>query len=502
MIRPAVGLLLQTSALSVLAEASNRVTLPDYDRSALRAAIVHIGVGGFHRAHLATYVDELAVAGNTDWAIVGCGVLESDAPMAQTLRSQDMLYTLITRGADTSSVQVIGSIIDYIHGHPDSEPVVQRMADPQTQIVSLTVTEGGYPVDDISGAYLPDSPNAGPDAAFGMIAAALERRRVSGAGPVTILSCDNIMSNGTVTRTATLGEAARFGQELIDWIEGSVSFPNSMVDRITPATVSADAEWLAESCGINDGWPVVTEPFRQWVVEDRFAGDRLPLEQLDVIVTDDVEPYEFMKLRLLNAGHSCLAYLAALDGIERVDEAMAAPHIAAYVRAFLESEARPVLPAVVGIDIDGYIETLIERFSNPAIGDQISRLCLDGTAKFPKFLLPTVRAQLEVGGEVGLAGLALAGWCQYLGGRSDDGATLDLAADPLLDQALAFAEASKADPLKFLGFEAVFGTELVSAMPLQHAFAQALQRIRANGVRSTIEQTIQELESTGGEQTS
>jgi len=283
----------------------------------------------------------------------------------------------------------------------------------------LTITEGGYPIGDVAGDFDADSPNAGPAGAFAMIAAGLDARRSQHGAPITVLSCDNIMSNGNVTRTATLGAAASLGNELLDWIGAAVSFPNSMVDRITPQTADTDREWLAATHNIEDRWPVVTEPFRQWVIEDKFAGARPPLEELDdnVIITDDVEPYEFMKLRLLNAGHSCLAYLAALDGIVTVDAAMAEPAISRYLDAFLHREAKPVLPDVKGIDIDNYIASLVERFANPQIGDQISRLCLDGSAKFPKFLLPTLRAQVAADGPVALSALALAGWCDYLNGH-------------------------------------------------------------------------------------
>lgn len=486
---------LQASLLPMLND--DTLVSPVYDRGALRPSIVHIGVGGFHRAHLATYVDELCAQGHTDWSIVGCGVLAGDSAMADALQSQDHLYTLITRGATTTDVQVIGSITDYILATPDPRPMIDRIAHEDTQIVSLTVTEGGYPINDVTGDYLAESRNAGPTSAFGILAAALEQRRASHGKPVTIMSCDNIMTNGSVTRTATLGEAAAFGAPLIEWIESSVSFPNSMVDRITPATADTDREWLQENHQISDRWPVVTEPFRQWVVEDNFAGDRLPLEQLDVIVTDDVEPYEFMKLRLLNAGHSCLAYLAALDGIETVDAAMADPAILQFVRTFLDVESKPVLPPVAGIDVDAYNETLIERFSNPKIGDQISRLCLDGSAKFPKFLLPTVRAQIANNGPLGLAALALAAWCQYLNAVDDHGQPIQLAPDPNLEQAQHYAQLSVSEPAAFLDFETVFGTDIRESASFQSAFSTALLRLRETGVGSAIQTALNEVENLG-----
>lgn len=481
-----------------LASIESSLVVPTYDRASVRASIVHLGVGGFHRAHLATYIEELCTQGNTLWGIVGCGVLPGDSVMAEALGAQDTLYTLIIRGTDNTEVQVIGSLIKYVHASPDATAAIDQISDSATQIVSLTVTEGGYPVNDLTGDYQPDSPNAGPTSAFGIIAQALDQRRRINGAPITILSCDNIMSNGHVAQTATLGEAQRFGKDLIDWIATSVSFPNSMVDRITPATTDTDRAWLAREHGIEDRWPVVTEPFRQWVVEDNFAGERPPLEHLDIIVTGDVEPYEFMKLRLLNASHSCLAYLAALDGIETVDAAMAEPPIARYVRAFLDLEATPVLPPVDGIDVNAYNDTLIERFSNPAIGDQIARLCLDGSAKFPKFLLPTVRAQLKARGSVGLSALALAGWCQYLIGTDDRGRAIKHSPDPQLQEAVRYATLSITEPAAFLKYAAVFGDDLATSEPFRNAFSTAIERIRHGGIRSAIELAINELENLGG----
>ena len=487
---------------AMLASIEDSIVVPSYDRSGVRGSIVHLGVGGFHRSHLATYVEEICSHGNTQWGIVGCGVLPGDVAMADALGAQDTLYTLITRGSADTTVQVVGSLIEYVHASPDASVAIERIAHADAQIVSLTVTEGGYPVDDLTGAYQPDSPNAGPASAFGIIAAALDQRRRLHGAPLTIMSCDNIMGNGHVAQTATLGEATRFGQDLMDWIATSVSFPNSMVDRITPATTESDRSWLATEHQISDLWPVVAEPFRQWVVEDNFAGERPPFEDLDVIVTDDVTPYEFMKLRLLNAGHSCLAYLAALDGIETVDAAMADPAIARYLQAFLELEASPVLPPVAGIDVTAYNSSLIERFSNPAIGDQIARLCIDGVAKFPKFLLPTVRAQLHAGGPVGLSALALAGWCQYLIGTDDHGKPIELSPDSQLDEAVRYAALSLTDPGAFVGFAAVFGDDLAASTPFRESFATALDRLRSGGMRSAIEQAVTELENRVGAPTS
>lgn len=475
MLHDTAALAVSAAALPALAE---RVATPTYERSSLRRSIVHFGVGGFHRAHLATYVDELARAGHDGWSIVGVGVLASDARMAEVLETQDHLYTLVSRGADGTTAQIIGSIVDFVMAVDDQAPLIDRIAHDDTQIVSMTITEGGYPVDDVTGEFI--SSQSPPSGAFAVLALGLDQRRLAGGTPLTVMSCDNIMTNGQVARTATLGEAARHSPELVEWIEANVRFPNSMVDRITPATTPADGEWLERTYGVSDAWPVVAEPFRQWVVEDDFGGDRLPLESLDVIVTDDIDPYELTKLRLLNAGHSCLAYLAALDGFERVDDAMADPALREFVTRLLHIEAKPTLPSAAGIDLDDYIASLIERFSNPGVGDQISRLCLDGTAKFPKFLLPTVRAQLDGDGNFGRCALALAGWCEYL-------ATVDEpSADPRLSEALDYAAASIENPRAFLEFTDVFGSELAASPAFVDAFASALTAIRRDGVQSAV----------------
>ena len=468
-----------------------RATLgaPEYDRSGLTPSIVHIGVGGFHRAHLATYVDELCRSGHTDWAILGSGVMPGDAAMADALLPQDGLFTVVERGATLSTATVIGSMVGYIHAHPDHAGLIDAIAAPTTQIVSLTVTEGGYPIDDATGAFDASSPNASPTSAFAVIAAGLANRMRNGAGPLTIMSCDNIMSNGAATRRSTLGVIESIGDELTEWVNANVSFPNSMVDRITPATAESDPQWLADNYEVADAWPVVCEPFRQWVIEDDFAGARLPLEDLDVIITDDVTPYEHMKLQLLNAGHSCLAYAAALLDIEFVHDAMADPDVRLFVRSFLDNEAKTSLAPVPGLDVDDYINTLIDRFSNPQIRDQVARLCQDGSGKLPKFLLPTMRTQLAQDGPLDLGALLLATWCQYLGGVSDSGQTIDVAPDPLLDAGRDAAAASLDDRTAFLSFAQVFDDELANDARFAAAFDSALENLRKLGVRSAIRHT-------------
>lgn len=477
---------------TTLEQLDPRVTVPGYDRSSLRPSIVHIGVGGFHRAHLAAYIDELAAAGHTDWGIVGAGVMEHDAAMAAALDAQQGLYTLVTRAEEGIEARVVGSLLRYVHAFPDLEPLVGRIADPATRIVSLTVTEGGYPVDDETGEFDPSSPNAAPHSAFAAIVAGLRRRHDEGHGPLTLLSCDNVMGNGGVTRTSTLGVAAELDPGLVDWIRDHIAFPNSMVDRITPATTDRDRVWLAETFGIEDRWPVMTEPFRQWVIEDTFAAGRPPVEELDAIITEDVEPYELFKLRLLNASHSCLAYLARLLEIDLVDEVMAEPRFTAFVQRFLLEEAGPTVPDLPGIDLRDYQDALVARFANPAIGDQVTRLCLDGSPKFPKFLLPTIRTQLKAGGPIRLSALALAGWCAYLEGRADSGADLEPSPDPRLAEAQGYARASREDPAAFLDYRAVFGDDLPADARFVGEFTDALRSLRADGVRATMDRYLRD----------
>jgi mannitol 2-dehydrogenase len=478
---------LRTSSLSHI---NGRVAVPRYDRGALMPGIVHIGIGGFHRAHFALYVDELAGMGHTAWGIVAAGVRAQDAALTAALTAQEGLYTLVTRDEGYLDARIVGSLVGVLHAYPDVEALVAQIGDPATQIVSLTVTEGGYPVDDDTGEFDAQSPNAAPASAFGAIVQGLRRRRDTGHGPVTVISFDNIMGNGHVARTATRGVAHLSDPDLVDWIDEHVAFPSSMVDRIVPMTTDADRTWVAEHFDIDDRWPVMTEPFRQWVVEDDFAGQRLPLEELDVIVTDDVEPYELFKLRLLNASHSCLAYLARLVGITLVHDVLAEPRFATFVRRFLADEAGPAVPRAPGIDLADYQASLLRRFSNPAIGDQVDRLCLDGSSKFPKFLLPTVRAQLDRTGPIELAALALAGWRTYLLGRDESGAVIPLADDPRLEEARRFAQASQDDPAAFLAFDAVFTEDLRTDERFVRTFSAAVRAIHEQGVRPVLDRVL------------
>jgi mannitol 2-dehydrogenase len=439
------------------------ITVPGYDREGLVPRILHVGVGGFHRAHMALYTDEAAAAGG-DWGICGVGLLDADRRMAEILRVQDRLYTLIERDSEGSRPRIVGSIVDYALAADDERAFAERVADPRTAILSLTITEGGYSL-------------AVANPTIEAIVACLEGRRAAGREPLTILSCDNLPGNGDVARAAIVAVAERRGTELARYVD-ACAFPNSMVDRITPQTRELDRAWLRDEVGIDDGWPVVCETFRQWVVEDRFAAGRPQWEDVGVLFTDRVHDWELYKLRLLNASHSCMAYLMALADVVYVDEAMSIPAVRRYLEQLLGDEAIPTLPEIPGHPAAAYAEMVLQRFTNTGVRDQIARLCIDGTAKFPSFLVPTVEAQLERGGPVACGALALAAWARYL-------ATVPSelrAPDSRGDRSVALAQRSLADPLAFLELEEVFIPRLRESDRFRDAFTAAAAG-RAGGGR-------------------
>jgi mannitol 2-dehydrogenase len=447
------------------------ISVPAYDRARLGPRIVHVGVGGFHRAHLAAYTHELA-AGGGDWGIVGLGLLDQDGEMATVLGAQDHLYTLIETGDSEPSAEVIGSITGFVHAPAGHDAAVAELVSaPTTSILSLTVTEAGY------AEPAPEHSAAGARTTFDRIAAALAVRRERGAGPLTILSCDNLPGNGTAARRATTAAAARIGGDLPAWVEEHCSFPNSMVDRITPVTTDADRAWLLESTGIDDRWPVVAEPFRQWVLEDEFMAGRPSWEDAGALFTDRVHDWDLYKLRLLNAGHSCMAYLSALAGIAFVHEAMALPAVQTFLEELLYREAMPTLVAIPGHPREDYVARVLQRFANRGVRDQIARLCIDGSAKFPTFLIPTIVRQLDAGGPIERAATALAGWARYLGVVDPADQSFDAGAET----ARRYGADAVADPLAFLGYDAIFPPAVQTSARFRDAFAEAYRRIAEDG---------------------
>ena len=417
--------------------------------------------------------------------------------MAQALAAQDHLYTLVEKHGDGSDeARVIGSIVDYLYAPDDPDAVIARLADPATEIVTLTITEGGYAISDVTGHFDPDAPGvaedlrpgAVPRSVFGLVTAGLARRRDAGTGPFTIVSCDNLPGNGALAREAFTSFARRLDPELAGWIESEVRFPNSMVDRITPATTDADRAEVAARFHIADRWPVVCEPFTQWVLEDSFCSARPPLEDVGVQIVNDVEPYELMKLRLLNASHQGLCYFARLCDYTYVHEAAADPLFRAFLRRYMDEEATPTLDPVPGIDLTSYKDELIERFSNPEIRDTVARLCAESSDRIPKWLLPVVRIELERGGPVRLSAAIVASWARYAEGVDEHGKSIEIV-DRRREEVIALAARSEADPTAFIANRELFG-DLIDEPRFVEAYVETLRALREDGARQTLEQLV------------
>ena len=487
-----------------LPELAARVAIPSYDRSLVRTGIVHFGVGGFHRAHQAMYVDALMNAGQArDWGICGVGVLAADRRMQQALATQDGLYTLVVKHADgTYEPRVIGSLVEYLFAPDDPEAVLAKLADPATRIVSLTVTEGGYNIDSVDGAFLSHDPavlrdlepGAVPATVFGLVTEALVRRRAGGVPPFTVMSCDNIEGNGDVARRSFSAYATMRDAALGEWVRREVRFPNSMVDRITPVTTDEDRAEVARRFGIDDRWPVMCEPFTQWVLEDSFSMGRPPLEDAGVQLVRDVEPYELMKLRLLNASHQALCYLGYLSGYRLVHEVCQDPLFASFLLAYMDREATPTLAAVPGVDLEHYKHQLIERFSNAEVRDTVARLCAEGSDRIPKWLLPVLCHNLASGGPIDCAVTVVASWTRYNEGVDERGEPIEVV-DRLREPLMAAAARSRVEPLAFVGQRAVFG-ELVDDSRFVEAYRVAHAALREHGARATLLELVARLEST------
>ena len=476
-----------------LPELASRLPVPGYDRGRLTTGIVHLGVGGFHRAHEAMYLDRLMAAGEAmDFAICGIGVLPSDRRMKDALDAQDGLYTLVLKHADgTLEPRVIGSIREYLLAPDDPDAAIEKLADPATRIVSLTITEGGYNFNAVTGDFVADAPDVVhdlssgelPRTAFGLVVEALVRRRERGVAPFTVMSCDNIQGNGDAARKSFAAFATLRDPELGRWVREEVRFPNCMVDRITPVTTPEDQAELARSFGVDDAWPVVCETFTQWVLEDDF-DDRPPFEDAGVQVVSDVEPYELMKLRLLNASHQALCYVGYLAGYRLVHEVTLDPLFAAFVRAYMDREGTPTLQPVPGVDLDAYKDELIERFSNSQVRDTVARLCAESSDRIPKWLLPVVRWNLANDGEVLRSAAVIASWARYSEGVDEEGEPIQVV-DRLKDQLRASAQRQHDDPLAFLRDRDVFG-DLVDDERFTAVYARVLASFHERGARATL----------------
>jgi mannitol 2-dehydrogenase len=466
------------------------VAIPAYDRSKIKTGIVHIGIGGFHRSHEAFYTDQmLQHYGATEWGICGVALLDTDIKIFNALADQDGLYTLmITEPDGTLTVRVIGSVTEYLFAPANPDAVIQKMASPDIKIITLTITEGGYNFSAATGEFQIDEPliqwdlknPENPKTVFGYITQALKRRRERGIPGLTIQSCDNIQKNGDLLKRMLLSYVNEAEPGLTDWIENHVTFPNSMVDRITPVTTPADIENLKSVYGIEDAWPVVCEPFIQWIIEDNYSDGRPVWESVGVQFVPDVTPFEKMKIRLLNAGHSLLGFTGALHGYTFIHDIVHDQLFVKFLRDFMDKEVIPVLDEVPGIDLDAYKESLFERFGNSRIKDKVARICLQSSAKIPKFLLPTVWEELKADGPIKCSALVIAAWCRYCEGFDEAGNKYPIE-DEMKDILQEKALGSHHDPLSFLRIETIFG-DLINSKRFTEAYVNALQCLYHKGV--------------------
>lgn len=484
-------------SLRTLKELPKAVARPAYARTSLRPGIVHFGIGNFHRAHMQVYLDRLFSMGrDCDWAVLGAGVTPHDTLMRDLLGAQDWLTTVVEQSAEASSARVTGVMTGFLP--PDNTAgMLARMCDPMIRIVSLTVTEGGYFTDPATGDFDAEHPAIRADIAnpetpqtvFGMILAALRIRRKAGDPPFTVLSCDNVPHNGRVARNAVAGLAEAQDPALADWVREAVAFPNGMVDRIATATGDRERTILREEFGVEDAWPVFCEDFIQWVVEDDFRSGRPMLEDVGVTFVEDVTPFEMMKIRILNGGHALIAYPSGLMDIHFVHDAMAHPLVRGFLQKVEREEIIPVLPEVPGVDLGEYFRQVERRCLNPKIGDTIRRLCLDGSNRQPKFIIPTIADRLAQGLSVEGLALASALWCSYCEGTTETGAVIE-PNDPNWDRLQAQARAARSDPAAWLAMGDIYGS-VAEAPNFREAFGAHLRALWAEGTESVLRRYVE-----------
>jgi fructuronate reductase len=464
-----------------------------YDRARVTPGIVHLGIGAFHRAHMAAYVDDI-LAADPSWGIIGASLRRPDTRNA--LAPQDFLYTLAVRSSTGTSVGVIGSLLDIIDAASDRAALLLAMVDPRIRIVSLTVTEKGYCYDPATGTLDPRHPDiihdlAHPEApvsAPGLIVRALELRRAGGIAPFAVLSCDNLPANGDTTARVVTRLAALRDKHLADYVAGEVAFPSTMVDRIVPATTEGDRRLVLKATGLSDAWPVVTEPFSQWVIEDLFPAGRPPFEEVGAEIVADVVPFELMKLRMLNGSHSSLAYLGYLAGHEFVNDAIADPSLQTFIHEFMTKEVTITLPKSVG-DLDAYRDALLRRFANPTLKHRTWQIAMDGSQKLPQRLLGTIRDRLSRGLSVTRAALGVASWMRYVTGIDEHGRPIDVR-DPLADRLRAIvgsggnAPAAIVDGL--LRVSEIFGDDLQRNEPFRAVLTDHLASLFRHGAIETV----------------
>ncbi len=478
-------------SLGTLDKLPKHVGRPSYERESLSAGIVHFGVGNFHRAHQGIYLDALMNDGRDhDWAVIGASVMPGDARVRDLLMKQDWLGSVTAQSATDSDSRVTGVMIDYLPP-ADSAAILAALEDPAIRIVSLTVTEGGYFVDPESGLFDDQHPAIQadvsnfdlPSTVFGLIVRALKTRRNEGQQAFTVMSCDNLPHNGTVTRRAVVGLAQLVEPALAMWIDAHSSFPNGMVDRIAPATGDRERRLVVEKLGIADTAPVFCEDYLQWVLEDKFVDGRPRWEAVGVQFVDDVTPFETMKIRILNGGHALIAYPAGLLDIDGSGEAMAHPLIRGFLDKVEREEIIPIVPPVPDTSLEDYYAKIV-RFCNPHVVDTVRRLCLDGSNRQPKFIVPSIVDRTTEGDSVKGLALASALWCRYCYGETESGAAIE-PNDPSWHHLVERARAARTDPGAWLGMRDIYG-DLAYVNLFSKPFAHALDALWTDGTESVL----------------
>ncbi len=468
-----------------------KTTKFNYNRSDIKSGILHFGVGNFHRAHLESYTNSLFNITDkyNDWGVCGAMIMPSNEGLYNALKSQEGVYSLTVCGRDgINSVEWIGSLVELLWSSESVEAIINKVAQKEIRIITLTITEGGYNLD--SDAVREDLKNpSSPKSAFGIIAEGLRRRIAAGNGAVTILSCDNLQHNGDTCKKIFSEFFEAQDSELAGWVAANVTFPNSMVDRITPATTPADIERINKTLDTADAAPVYCEDYLQWVVEDNFAAGRPAWEEVGVEFTDDVAPFENMKLSLLNASHTLLSYPSLLSGYRKVDAAMKDSRIAKFVRDFMDVDVTPYVPAPANTDLEVYKQTLIERFANSSVSDQISRLCGDGASKFPVYVMPIAKQMVASGDDMTRIAYLVAAYRHYLKYQKDDKSV----AYDIFEPAITASDLEKVasnDALLFLSASPFEMVDLSGNANFVELYTKMVADIETKGAMATLETII------------
>ncbi|MFK3660407.1 mannitol dehydrogenase family protein [Scandinavium sp. NPDC088450] len=476
----------------------DNVQLPQYDRQQLRSRIVHFGFGAFHRAHQALLTDRVLNAKGGDWGLCEISLFSGDVLMSQ-LRAQDHLYTVLEKGADGNQPIVIGAVHECLNAKLDSlAAIIEKFCEPQVAIVSLTITEKGYCIDPATGRLDVTQPRivhdlenpAEPHSAPGILVEALHRRRERGLAPFTVLSCDNIPDNGHVVKNAVLGMAQKRSPELAEWIAEHVSFPGTMVDRIVPAATEESLAEITATLGVEDPCAISSEPFIQWVVEDNFVAGRPEWELAGAQMVSDVLPWEQMKLRMLNGSHSFLAYLGYLAGYDHISDCMQDEDFRDAALQLMMQEQAPTL-RITGVDLQAYADSLITRFTNPALKHRTWQIAMDGSQKLPQRMLEGIRVHLERESQWPLLALGVAGWMRYVSGTDENGHAIDVR-DPLADKIKAIVASSSEDDrvTALLTLSEIFGQDLPQNTRFVTEIQQAWQRLVQQGARQAVKNTL------------